>query len=39
MWDISPIEGAPYANLWHSLNTHERICLLDYWVENNVGSS
>lgn len=32
MWDIDPIDGAQYASLWHSLNTHERICLLDYWA-------
>ena len=33
MWcDIGPIEGAPYAHLWRSLNTHEQICLIDYWA-------
>lgn len=32
MCDIDPIEGAPYAHLWRNLNTHERICLLDYWA-------
>lgn len=31
MWDIDPIKGAPYAHLWRSLNTFERVCLLDYW--------
>lgn len=32
MWDINPVQGAPYSHLWESLNTHERICLLDYWA-------
>lgn len=32
MCDFEIVADAPYANLWHSLNALERVCLLDYWA-------